>query len=54
MASWIAISKKTGKAVMETFNPKTAKAVNRKAYNVRSSHAYLVSLNKQVKKGRAI
>ena len=44
-ASYVIVSKETGKAVFETFNEKTAMAVNAKKYNVMPILQYLYSLN---------
>lgn len=44
-ASWVIVSKKTGNAVFETFNEKTALAINLKAYRVVPILEWLQSLN---------
>jgi hypothetical protein len=46
--SWIITSKETGLAVFETFEKKTADAVNRAKYNVETAHDYLCRLNAQI------
>jgi hypothetical protein len=51
---YIVIRKSTGKAVLETHSVKVAKAINRKAYAVRTAHAYLVSLNRLIKRGQNV
>ena len=45
-ASWVIINIATGKAVFETFNENTAKAVNTKLYRAIPILEYLQSLNK--------
>ena len=44
--SWVAVDKSTGKAVLETFEKKTADAINREKYDVLPIQDYLGSLNK--------
>lgn len=44
-ASWVIVSKETGKAVMETFNQKLAEHVNTDKYQAIPILKYLVSLN---------
>ena len=41
----IITDKATGQAVLETFNAKTAAAVNRERYNVQTAREYLETLN---------
>lgn len=43
--SWIITDKATGKAVMETFSPKVAAAINRERYLVQTAREYLEALN---------
>lgn len=43
--SWIIVDRQTGKAVLETFNRKTAEAVNQDKYKVLTALQYLTSLN---------
>jgi hypothetical protein len=45
--SWVIVSKETGTAVLETFNAKTAAAINRERYNVVPILEWLVSLNQK-------
>jgi hypothetical protein len=51
--SWIITEKESGKAVFETYNKKTADAVNTQKYNVTPAMEYLCNLNAQIKKGVA-
>ncbi len=44
-ASWIIVDRKTGKAVLETFNKKTADAVNTKRYEVLPVLQWLQRIN---------
>lgn len=46
-ASWIIISKATGKAVMETFSLKQVAMVNRDKYDVKPILEYLQGLNRK-------
>ena len=39
--SWIVVDRSTGKAVLETFERKTAKAINQKRYEVLTALQYL-------------
>lgn len=48
-ASWIIVSRATGKAVLETFNPRIAAAVNRARYDVLPVLEYLQNLNRALK-----
>jgi hypothetical protein len=43
--SWIVVSKATGKAVFETFNARTALAVNLERYDVLTAEDYLERFN---------
>lgn len=51
--SWVVISKETGKAVLETFDFKVAKAINLQKYKVVPILAYLQDFNSKVK-GKAL
>ena len=51
VASWVIIDKETGKAVMETFNQKTADAVNTEKFDVMPIKDYLYALNERIKNG---
>lgn len=44
-SSWIVVDRRTGKAVLETFNPKIAKAVNQERYEVLTALQYLSDLS---------
>lgn len=44
--SWIVISRATGKAVLETFERRTAEAINQSAYEVLTAAQWLTELNK--------
>ena len=46
-ASWVIVSKKTGKAVFETFSATTAQAINKERYDVVPILEYLQSLNEK-------
>lgn len=43
--SWVAVSRKTGKAVFETFSAAMAAKVNQEHYEVLTAHTYLCRLN---------
>ena len=43
--SWIVTDRATGAAVLETWEPAVARAVNRERYRVRSAYRYLCDLN---------
>lgn len=47
-ASWVVVSKATGQAVLETFEKKTADAINRDKYDVIPVQQYLASLNRKI------
>lgn len=47
--SWMIVSKATGIAVMETFIPEVAAAVNPLNYDVVDAHTYLCALNKKIR-----
>ena len=49
-ASWVIVDKSTRKPLFETFNEKTAKAINKKNYDVVPIIEYLYKFNKEVKK----
>ena len=49
-ASWVAVSKATGDAVLETFDENTAKAINLEKYDVVPVYDYLVSHNEHINK----
>jgi hypothetical protein len=44
-ASWVIVDLSTGKGVFETFNEKTAKAINQKKYKAVPILEWLQSLN---------
>lgn len=46
-ASWVAVSKATGAAVAELYNPRLVEAVNRDKYDVIPILNYLQGLNKK-------
>jgi hypothetical protein len=48
-SSWVIVNKATGKAVFETFNENTAKAVNTRLYIAVPALQYLQQLNKLIK-----
>lgn len=43
--SWIVTDSATGRAVLETFSPKVAAAINRDRYTVQEAGEYLAQLN---------
>lgn len=45
VASWVVIENATGRAILETFNPKTATAINTAKYTAVPILEYLVSIN---------
>ena len=47
--SWIVASKATGKAVLETFDPKVVKAINTTKYEVYTSLQWLQKVNRESK-----
>ncbi len=48
-ASWVIVNKETGKAVFETFEEKTANAINKEKYKAVPILEYLQNLNKEIK-----
>lgn len=46
-ASWAIVDKTTGRAVFETFNPRTAAAINPARYSAVPIGEYLASLNRK-------
>ena len=48
-ASWIIVNNATGAAVFETFNEKTAKAINTQLYEALPVLVYLQRLNASIK-----
>lgn len=48
-ASWVIVRKATGEAVLETFNPKVAMAINRDRYTAVPIHDYLIGVNAKAK-----
>jgi hypothetical protein len=46
-ASWVVVETETGRAVLETFNPKVAAAVNTAKYRAIPVLEYLQSLNRK-------
>ena len=53
-ASWVIVSKESGKAVFETFSRKTVDAVNLKKYEVLPILKYLNNLNRKIKANSAV
>lgn len=49
--SWVIVENATGKAVFETFNKKTADAINTDKYKAMTALSYLVGLNAKIKAG---
>lgn len=47
--SWMIVNKATGVAVMETFIPELAAAVDQSKYDVIDAHTYLCALNKKIR-----
>lgn len=47
--SWIVVCKATNVAVLETFNPRVASAINRDKYDVLTAYDYLTQLNARLK-----
>ena len=45
--SWVVVDKQTGKAVLETFNPKLPPLINLARYRVVPILEYLTSLNRK-------
>jgi len=43
--SWIVVRRSTGEAVLETFERRTAEAINQDLYEVRTAAQHLASLN---------
>lgn len=52
-ASWVIINRATGAAVMETYRPFIAGAVNTKKYEAVPVLRYLQELNARIKRGAA-
>lgn len=44
-ASWVVVSKDTGKAVLETYSPAVVNVVNTEKYKIIPILEYLVSIN---------
>ena len=51
MASWVIVEKSTGKAVLETFNPKVLSALNTEKYEAVEIGKYLGNLNRSIREG---
>lgn len=49
--SWVIVRKNDGKAVLETWNPRVAGAINRAVYDVVPAWKYLATLNARIKEG---
>jgi hypothetical protein len=49
--SWIITRKRDGKPALETDSATVAERINREAYTVETSHAYLVRLNREIQAG---
>jgi hypothetical protein len=47
--SWVVVSRATGKPVLETFERRTAEAINQSAYEVLTTLQWLVRLNRSIK-----
>lgn len=50
-SSWIITRKRDGKPVLETSSATVAEKVNREAYTVETSYAYLVRLHREIRAG---
>lgn len=50
-SSWIITRKRDGQPVLETYSATVAEKVNREAYNVETSYAYLVRINREIRAG---
>lgn len=50
-ASWVIVDRKTGRAVMETYNPDTVLRVNTLSYEVVPIMAYLGRINQAIRNG---
>ena len=48
-ASWVIVDRKTNKAVLETYNPKVVRAINKAKYTVVPILQYLGDLNRAIK-----
>ena len=53
-ASWVVQDLETGEAVMETYNPKVAEAINLKKYKVTPILEYLQELNRRIRENRLL
>lgn len=49
--SWIVSSKETGKAVLESYNPKIVTAINVDKYQVETAYDYLCRVSREIKAG---
>jgi hypothetical protein len=47
--SWVIVNKLTGEAVLETFIPEVAAAVNQAKYEAIDAHTYLCNLNRNIR-----
>lgn len=52
-SSWVVVRKATGEAVLETFNPELAAAINRDAYDVVPVLEWLQGLNRAIRAASA-
>jgi hypothetical protein len=52
-ASWVVVQKDTGKAILETFDPKMVAAINLDRYRVIPILEYLTTLNRQIQENAA-
>lgn len=50
--SYIVVSKRTGKAILETWNKGITDKVNRDKYDVLTAYDYLCKTNQQIAKGK--
>lgn len=51
-ASWVIVSRTTGEAIFETFNPRLAMTINQTKYEVKPVGLYLADLNRRLKEAR--
>ena len=50
--SWVAVSRATGEAVLETFEHRTAEAINQDRYEVITILQWLVRLNTRIRESK--
>ena len=51
--SFVVVRKATGEAVLETYSPETAAAINLDKYEVLTAYEYLTAFNRKLKESRA-